>query len=184
MSFRGRLLLFFMIIVIVPMVAVALVLFDITSDSENGKADAAIAQGMRTASAIYETDRQRARPELSAVATDGALAGALERGSATAVQTRLRQLIGAHPSIRAATAYGTTRRPLASAGATDAVAFAAAAPSTPKARNLGLVLVSVTSGGSFAQQVHAVTGFEVRLVRPNRLLASTIAGAPGTSAKR
>ena len=32
MSFRSRLLLFFMIIVIVPMVAVALVLFSITAD--------------------------------------------------------------------------------------------------------------------------------------------------------
>ena len=46
MSFRSRLLLFFMIIVIVPMIAVALVLFSITADSETGKADAAIAQGL------------------------------------------------------------------------------------------------------------------------------------------
>jgi len=45
-SFRSRLLLFFMIIVIVPMVAVALVLFSITADSETGKADAQIAQGL------------------------------------------------------------------------------------------------------------------------------------------
>src|SRR5437764_14792929 len=70
MSFRGRLLLFFMIIVIVPMVAVALVLFSITSDSENGKADAAIAQGMRTASSIYETDRDKARPDVAALPRD------------------------------------------------------------------------------------------------------------------
>jgi diguanylate cyclase (GGDEF)-like protein len=38
MSFRSRLLLFFMIIVIVPMIAVALVLFSITADSETGTA--------------------------------------------------------------------------------------------------------------------------------------------------
>src|SRR3954468_17445247 len=68
MSFRSRLLLFFMIIVIVPMIAVALVLFSITADSETGKADAAIAQGLRAAFAVYDGDRAKARPALEAVA--------------------------------------------------------------------------------------------------------------------
>ena len=63
MSFRRRLLLFFVIIVVVPMLAVALVLFNITADSENGKADSAIAQGLRSAGSIYESDRQSARGE-------------------------------------------------------------------------------------------------------------------------
>src|SRR5947207_2778501 len=102
MSFRSRLLLFFMIIVIVPMVAVALVLFSITSDSENGKADAAIAQGMRTASSIYGTDRQQARPELSALMRDPGLASALQTGQPAAVERRLRALTQRHPGIVAA----------------------------------------------------------------------------------
>ena len=49
MSFRGRLFIFFTIIVIVPMAAVAVVLFKITSDSETGKSDSRIAQGLTTA---------------------------------------------------------------------------------------------------------------------------------------
>src|SRR3954463_7971990 len=53
-----------MIIVIVPMIAVALVLFSITADSETGKADAQIAQGLRAAFAIYDEDRGEARPQL------------------------------------------------------------------------------------------------------------------------
>ena len=48
MSFRGRLFIFFTIIVIVPMAAVAVVLFKITSDSETGKSDSRIAQGLTT----------------------------------------------------------------------------------------------------------------------------------------
>ena len=36
MSFRGRLLVFFTIIVVIPMIAVALVLFSLTEDSEHG----------------------------------------------------------------------------------------------------------------------------------------------------
>ena len=68
MSFRRRLLLFFVIIVVIPMLAVALVLFSITADSENGKADAAIAQGLRSAASIYESDRLDARQALSRIA--------------------------------------------------------------------------------------------------------------------
>jgi diguanylate cyclase (GGDEF)-like protein len=181
MSFRGRLLLFFMIIVIVPMVAVALVLFSITADSENGKADAAIAQGMRTAGSIYEGDRARARPAVSAVAGDAALAKALSSRRTGAVQARLQQLIRSHPKVRAITLYGTDRRPLAAAGSPDAIAFAAAAPTMRAGRNLALVLVSVTAASQFGQQVHGVTGFEVRVIRSSRLLGSTIANAGGAS---
>src|SRR4051795_547889 len=88
-SFRSRLLLFFMIIVIVPMVAVALVLFSITEDSETGKADAQIAQGLRAAFAIYDADRGDARTALAVVAGDRALATALSRGDRAAVAARI-----------------------------------------------------------------------------------------------
>ena len=70
MSFRSRLLLFFTIIVVVPMGAVALVLFSITSQSEIGKADARIAEGLRVAFAVYRQDRAEAVPELVATAFD------------------------------------------------------------------------------------------------------------------
>src|SRR3954464_2856480 len=93
MSFRRRLLLFFVIIVVVPMLAVALVLFSITSDSENGKADASIAQGLRSAAAVYEADRQDARRELSTVARDPRLAAALEAGGPSAVRAWLARLM-------------------------------------------------------------------------------------------
>ncbi|HKO28500.1 MAG TPA: hypothetical protein VJU80_13655, partial [Solirubrobacteraceae bacterium] len=66
MSFRGRLLLFFTIIVVIPMIAVAVVLFHLTGDSETGKADAEIAQGMRSAFAVYDQDRAAARRALDA----------------------------------------------------------------------------------------------------------------------
>ena len=39
MSFRNRLTLFFIVIVIVPMIAVALVLFRLVSDAEHGKSE-------------------------------------------------------------------------------------------------------------------------------------------------
>src|SRR5436190_11527116 len=177
MSFRGRLLLFFVIIVVVPMLAVALVLFNITADSENGKADSAIAQGLRSAGSIYESDRQTARHELARIAGDPQLAKAIRSGRAAAVRTELRRLTRHRGGIRAVGVYGTNGKPLAYAGASDAIAFAAGAPSTAGGRHLGLVLVSTSDAAAYAQQVGAVTGLDVRVLRSGRVLAQTVEGA-------
>src|SRR5437764_3583916 len=138
MSFRSRLLLFFMIIVIVPMIAVALVLFSITADSETGKTDAAIAQGLRAAFAVYDGDRANARPASSALARDPALAAALASHDATKVRNRLTVLAHAHPRITRIAAYDTARHEVASVGSPDAVAPAVAAPSE-NGHRIGLV---------------------------------------------
>ena len=144
MSFRSRLLLFFMIIVIVPMIAVALVLFSITADSETGKADAAIAQGLRAAFAVYDGDRAQARDELEKVARDQRLADALARRDVAAVGGRLAVLARTVPGARRIAVYDNQRRLVAAVGATDAVALAVAAPSAGS-RRIGLVAVSVTT---------------------------------------
>src|SRR5216110_898157 len=143
MSFRSRLLLFFMIIVIVPMIAVALVLFSITADSETGKADAAIAQGLRAAFAVYDGDRARARPALEKIARDPQLAAALARHDGRVAAARLTALAGGLPGVRRVAAYDNARRQLAATGSPDAVAPAVAAPSTGT-RRIGLIAVSVS----------------------------------------
>ena len=86
MSFRGRLLVFFTIIVVVPMIAVALVLFSLTEDSEHGKVDARLASGMRTALAFYEEGREDARQTLARVASDDELTQALRTGDEDAIE--------------------------------------------------------------------------------------------------
>ena len=100
MSFRGRLLLFFTIIVVVPMIAVALVLFSLTEDSEHGKVDARLASGMRTALAFYEEGREDARQALARVAADDELTQALRTGDEDALAARLRELEAANPGHR------------------------------------------------------------------------------------
>src|SRR5436305_15032667 len=119
MSFRSRLLLFFMIIVIVPMIAVALVLFSITADSETGKADAAIAQGLRAAFAVYDGDRARARQALERIARDPQLAAAIARRDSAAAARRLTTLQRTHPATRRTAAYDNARRPIAAVRAAD-----------------------------------------------------------------
>src|SRR3954468_23909770 len=99
-----------MIIVIVPMIAVALVLFSITADSETGKADAQIAQGLRAAFAIYDSDRREARPQLARVARDAQLAPALARRDRTAIAVRIRTLAGSVPGVLRVAVYDSNRR--------------------------------------------------------------------------
>src|SRR5436305_2201573 len=173
MSFRSRLLLFFMIIVIVPMVAVALVLFSITADSETGKADAAIAEGMRSAFAIYNADRVAARPALRTVASDPAVASALAARDSARVSARITALKTSFPSITGVAVFTPDRKPVAATGSLAAVAPAVAAPSI-RGRRVGYVAVSTTTAQQYVHEVQRVTGLQVRLLSGIGLAASTL----------
>ena len=63
MSFRNRLILFFFLIVVVPMVAVGVVLFDLIANNESGKADARLNANYRAAVHLSEQDRVDAHVE-------------------------------------------------------------------------------------------------------------------------
>src|SRR3954462_9452171 len=182
MSFRSRLLLFFMIIVIVPMIAVALVLFSITADSETGKADAAIAQGLRASFAVYDGDRAKARPALEFVARDPLLAAAIAKRDTAAATARLKTLQRAHPAATRIAAYDNARRQIAAVGPPDAVAPAVAAPSTGTKR-IGLIAVSTTSADQYARDVKRLTGLEARVIAGGRLTGSTLGEATGRPAQ-
>jgi len=114
MSFRTRLLLFFTIIVVVPMGAVALVLFSITSQSQLGKADARIAEGLRVAFAVYRQDRAEAQPQLQRIAREPALRRALAAKNPAAVRAQLRQLL--KPPVTSIALYDKSGKLVASAG--------------------------------------------------------------------
>ena len=83
-SFRLRLTLFFLLIVVLPMVALAVLVVQISADSESGKADARLSAGLRTATTVYEqaqADSRRVAGEIAAdVAADPAAVAALEGG--------------------------------------------------------------------------------------------------------
>ena len=181
MSFRGRLLLFFTIIVVIPMIAVALVLFSITADSETGKADAQIAQGLRAAFAVYDQDRANARQELDRIAGDAALGAALARPNPGAVKRSLTALRRAHPSVRLIEVFDLRRRLVASVGSSDALAFGVATPSTGSGKRLGLVAVSVTSASDYSRQVARTTDLVTRVASGSRLVASTLREPRGAS---
>ena len=174
MSFRSRLRVFFTIIVVVPMLAVALVLFSITGDSETGKADARLAGGLRTAFALYDAARQEAGPHRTRIARDRVLQRAMAAGDSTAIRARLRRLTAASEDIVSIELYDPTGDLVARAGAEDAVAAATAAPVTPEGRGLGTLAVSVTTAGEYTRDAARYTGLDVRLFRGDERLASTL----------
>ena len=173
MSFRARLFLFFVIIVVVPMIAVALVLFSLTKDSETGKADAQIAQGLRVAFAEYSDSRADARIVLGRIARDPSLGDALAEGDARAARARVRVLARRYDA-EAVAALDARGNELAAAGSREAIAAAVARPATEDGRRLGTIAVSTTSASTFARRVARLAALEVRIVRRGRLLASTI----------
>jgi diguanylate cyclase (GGDEF)-like protein len=180
-SFRSRLLLFFMIIVIVPMIAVALVLFSITEDSETGKTDAQIAQALRSSFAIYDADRGAARARLAGVAGDRPLATALSRNDHPAVQSAVTRLAQAQRGIRRIAVYDANRRLVAATGAPTAVAPAVASP-TANGRRLGYVALYLTDAHAFALASKRLTGLDMRVATGDRIAGSTLTEQPGGTA--
>jgi len=174
MSFRTRLSLFFVTIVVVPVVTVALLLLGLSRDNQTGKADARIAQGLRTALAVYERQAVEARPTLKRVLSDPGLARGLTTGERARLRRRLGQLSRARGGLASIAVYAPDGRLLASAGDASAVASATAAPRGRGGRPLGVVAVSTTRAAAYAAEVERLTGLEARVSRDRALLASTL----------
>ena len=77
LSFRRRLTLFFLLIVVLPMVAVAVLVVDVTDESTTGKADARLGAQLESAMSIYQADVANARAAANELARDQRLAEAL-----------------------------------------------------------------------------------------------------------
>src|SRR5215212_407510 len=93
MSFRARLRLFFVLIVIVPMLAVAAVLFRLISDNETGKADSEIHARQGATVTLYQDARRRAESAVEGVGADRVLADALLRRDIARARKRAGQLL-------------------------------------------------------------------------------------------
>jgi diguanylate cyclase (GGDEF)-like protein len=170
MSFRGRLRLFFALIVIVPMIALGVVLFALTARSETGKADAGLAAGGRVAAGVYREQAERAQPALHRIAADRQLQRALASGQAGAAERRLGELTAG--AVVAGELSVRGERP-AHAGSAHAVAFAGSKLDLRGARD-AVLSVSVTSASSLANRVMTLSGFEVVVSRGGKPLAGTL----------
>jgi diguanylate cyclase (GGDEF)-like protein len=92
-SFRARLRLFFVVIVVVPMIMMAVVLFQLIIRSENSQTDARLAESQTVARGIFDDEQDRAGEAAKAIGHDQGLADALAAKDQTAVQSRLNALV-------------------------------------------------------------------------------------------
>jgi diguanylate cyclase (GGDEF)-like protein len=153
MSFRTRLTSFFVVIVVVPMIAVGALVYSLISDSESAKAEAR-ANGIATAAAsLYSSAETAARSDAQALARNPVVAA----GRASAAQL-----------ARIATQAGLARlkvtvgsRIVADVGAPNAVAPGIAQASVRGRSSTATVTVSELTA---AQYVHTIAGRDVAAV--------------------
>jgi hypothetical protein len=169
MSFRARLTSFFVLIVVVPMVAIGFLGFRLISDSENGKADARASGLASAATSLYESDAAAARADAGTIARDSALLRPATR------RQRLSALAASAGLARATATQGSTT--LADIGDKTAVAAGAAAINRAGSQPL-TITVSETTATAYARGLSG-PGVEIAVAQDGRTLATTTAGAHG-----
>lgn len=182
MSFRTRLSLIFGIIVVLPMVAVALVLFALVSESQTGEADARVAEGLQAALALYDDDVRAAGDELRVVVADRDLRAGLRAGEVARLRRRARVLMRERGSIEAIAVYDRSGREIAQVGSRLAIAHALGAPTGAGPRP-GTVAVSTTTAEGYLERVRRLTRLDVRVVRGDIQLATTLDASESSAAR-
>jgi hypothetical protein len=142
-SFRGRLTLFFMLIVVLPMVAVAVLVVNVTGESRNGKADARLAAGLEAAGELYQDATDRAERVAGGIARDPQLVAAMRAGDRRRVRAEVRRLARAE-DVETLEVTDPDGQPLASIGRGIPIAVFEFRPEV-NGRALGSVRASVTS---------------------------------------
>jgi diguanylate cyclase (GGDEF)-like protein len=176
MSFRNRLRLFFLMIVVAPMLVVAVAFYVLVFSSESGKADAEANAQRRVAMAMYDEAHDRALVAGRAIARDVPFATAIRRNNAEALQTRAADLLRQRGVQRVVVVRGTNRA-LVDVGRASAT-FPASIRLVDGRRQFGSLETSVITPAAYARSVKRTTGLDVLLMREGgEVLASTLPGA-------
>lgn len=173
-SFRTRLRLFFVLIVIVPMIAVTFIVFRLIAESENGQADARVAARQETAISLYYSARGDADRLAARIGRDPRLATAIRKDDKQRIQAEARRLRLSTGAQRIALSNdGSAATLLADAGDPNAT-FPAARTLVAGGSPVADLQVSTTNAGSYARAVKRTTGLETIVQRGDTTLASTI----------
>lgn len=175
MSFRNRLTLFFVLIVVVPMVAVAVVLFVLIDGNQNAKATARLNANYNAAIHLYEESRDAAGRAARVIGRDQLLAQALREGDSDALQNRANALLRSEDAARIAIV--DDGRTLVDVGDKAAVFPAATLLEDATNQPFGTLQVSVQTAADYARATARVTESQVVVVQSGGgVLASTVKG--------
>jgi diguanylate cyclase (GGDEF)-like protein len=172
MSFRTRLTLFFVLIVVVPMIALVVVVARLVADSEQGKVRARVDAYAAVARDAYGHAANDAARAARALAIDPALAAAIARGDARAARARLAVLASRRGLARVVVVRRD--RPFVTLGDPFAIASGSAriGVRAPGDRIAAVIGVSTTRAVQFGHAVPLPTGALIAIARGPRLLAA------------
>jgi diguanylate cyclase (GGDEF)-like protein len=171
-SFRRRLTLFFLLIVVVPMVAVAALVTGVASDSATGKTDAALGEDLEVATALYDAHVREALREGSSVAEQPEVAAALVADAAARLGRVLRSVARQRGLVTLVFRDPSGGRAVGVAG-TD---FANARVNLERddGSQAGQFVVATVTPERFVREVAGATGEEVAVIGPNGLNVGTL----------
>ncbi|WP_051471224.1 GGDEF domain-containing protein [Patulibacter minatonensis] len=180
MSFRTRLNLFFVLLVVAPLFAVGVVLLRTIDGAAQGKVESALASQGRAVARVSDIYRDQAAALNGRIARDRELAAALESGSFARVEKRAGQLLSPNTDAR------RMRITIARTGkVVDVGSPSAVLPqrndlvgSGSARERLGTIETSVIGPKSLASRLEGLTGrmIQVRSGRTGRVIAGATDG--------
>lgn len=178
MSFRAKLAMFFVLVVVVPMLATAFVLLRLVGDNEAGKADARLASRQTVAVNLTRQLREDADVVALRIAGDARLRAALAARDRSRLASRL-------TALRADAKVARVRlvrrgRTIADSGTTRAVFPTLRTLVAPSGAPYGTLAVAVSDAPDFARSVESVTGLDAIVAIAGRLAGATLAVPGGT----
>jgi diguanylate cyclase (GGDEF)-like protein len=174
-SFRNRLTLFFILLVILPVLAVAAVAILIVRDSEDGRTEARLEQAVKSAQAIYGEARAEAEAAAMTVSDDRGLAAALRSGNEAVATRRLQALADRTQAVRIRLVF--PGRAALEAGGGEAVAPARTRVVDAERKLQGRMVLSTTTAQEYARNVADGTALDVLLSEGDNILAGTVEAA-------
>ena len=172
MSFRARLFIFFVLIVVVPIVAMGVLMFRLINDSQQGKADARAGGLAAAAASVYQAESGLARGDAET------LARALGPLRGSALTARFSALARQAGLARATLTVGSST--LANVGYRTAIAPGEAVLVQSGARRRILVTVSELTASQYARELTA-PGVAIVVREGRRVLGASLPAAQAAS---
>jgi two-component system cell cycle response regulator len=168
LSFRLRLTLFFVLIVVLPMAALAVVVAQVASDSADGKTDARLDGGLRAATTLFaaaqDESREVATKTARGLVNDPSAMAALTGGSASALKPVADSIdSGDVESVTLSASGGGEAR----AGEADAIAASTVKLVDSAGDEVGTLSISTTTADEYVDQVESASGADVVLIGPS-----------------
>lgn len=173
MSFRNRLTLFFVVIVVVPLLAVAVILYQLIADSVSSQTSSSLAASQSSAIGAYQADQggPRTRAAVERLTRDPVFIPALVAGRAAEAQRRAEFLVARGQIARLA--VFDNGRALVDAGDRNALAPNLRTIQTTDGRTIGRLETSLRSAGSYARTTSRLTGVDIVVSSGTSILAAS-----------